>query len=81
MQRGDLAKPIILAALLSLLCHSYLMKAHLHVQGLIREGTQHTNSQLDDDDFNKEAAVEGRCSEAFAAVQHFEKTHCLALQV
>lgn len=25
-------------------------------------------------------AVERRCCEAFAAVRHFEKTHCLALQ-
>lgn len=24
--------------------------------------------------------MEQRCSEAFAAVRHFEKTHCLALQ-
>lgn len=24
--------------------------------------------------------MERRCSDAFAAVQHFEKTHCLALQ-
>ena len=35
---------------------------------------------MDDFDFSKEAAVERRCSDAFAAVQHFEKTHCLALQ-
>lgn len=27
-----------------------------------------------------QASVEQRCSEAFAAVRHFEKTHCLALQ-
>ncbi len=27
-----------------------------------------------------QAGVEQRCSEAFAAVRHFEKTHCLALQ-
>ena len=37
--------------------------------------------QLDDYDFTKEATLEERCTEAFAAVQHFEKTHCLALQV
>ena len=39
-----------------------------------------TNSSMDDFDFSKESAVERRCSDAFAAVQHFEKTHCLALQ-
>ena len=38
------------------------------------------NGTMDDFDFSKEAAVERRCSDAFAAVQHFEKTHCLALQ-
>lgn len=38
------------------------------------------NSSMDDFDFSKETAVERRCSDAFAAVQHFEKTHCLALQ-
>ena len=38
------------------------------------------NGSMDDFDFSKEAAVERRCSDAFAAVQHFEKTHCLALQ-
>ncbi len=38
------------------------------------------NGRMDDFDFSKEAAVERRCSDAFAAVQHFEKTHCLALQ-
>ena len=27
-----------------------------------------------------QSSVEQRCSEAFAAVRHFEKTHCLALQ-
>jgi pentatricopeptide repeat domain-containing protein 1 len=27
-----------------------------------------------------QTAVERRCCEAFAAVRHFEKTHCLALQ-
>jgi pentatricopeptide repeat domain-containing protein 1 len=36
--------------------------------------------ELDDPDFSMEADVELRCSEAFAAVSHFEKTHCLALQ-
>ena len=36
---------------------------------------------LDDYDFSKEAAVEAQCIEAFSAVRHFEKTHCLALQV
>lgn len=54
------------------------------VQGLMREGVtaaQHAGAALDDEDFSKETAVESRCSEAFAAVQHFEKTHCLALQV
>lgn len=35
---------------------------------------------LDDADCGKEAAVETRCGEAFVAVRHFEKTHCLALQ-
>ena len=35
---------------------------------------------MDDFDFSKESSVERRCSDAFAAVQHFEKTHCLALQ-
>ena len=30
--------------------------------------------------FALQAAVERRCCEAFAAVRHFEKTHCLALQ-
>jgi pentatricopeptide repeat domain-containing protein 1 len=35
---------------------------------------------LDDRDASKELAVEARCKEAFAAVQHFEETHCLALQ-
>ena len=43
--------------------------------------TQHSSAALDDEDFAKEVAVEVRCAEAFAAVQHFEKTHCLALQV
>lgn len=38
------------------------------------------SSSMDDFDFSKETAVERRCSDAFAAVQHFEKTHCLALQ-
>ena len=38
------------------------------------------NSSMDDFDFSKETGVERRCSDAFAAVQHFEKTHCLALQ-
>ena len=38
------------------------------------------NGSMDDFDFSKESAVERRCSDAFAAVQHFEKTHCLALQ-
>ena len=38
------------------------------------------NSSMDDLDFSKESTVERRCSDAFAAVQHFEKTHCLALQ-
>ena len=44
----------------------------------------HANSlgstSMDDFDFSKETSVERRCSDAFAAVQHFEKTHCLALQ-
>jgi len=35
---------------------------------------------LDDPGHQKEIAVERRCSEAFAAVRLFEKTHCLALQ-
>lgn len=36
---------------------------------------------LDDDPTGtKETTMEARCSEAFAAVRHFEKTHCLALQ-
>jgi hypothetical protein len=36
---------------------------------------------LDDDPCGtKETTMEARCSEAFAAVRHFEKTHCLALQ-
>lgn len=35
---------------------------------------------MDDYDSSKEMAVEVRCGDAFAAVQHFEKTHCLALQ-
>ena len=42
---------------------------------------QQAAQQLDDYDFSKEATLEERCTEAFAAVQHFEKTHCLALQV
>lgn len=32
-------------------------------------------------DFPKETSVEIRCLDAFAAVSHFERTHCLALQV
>ena len=32
-------------------------------------------------DFPKESSVELRCLDAFAAVSHFERTHCLALQV
>ena len=36
--------------------------------------------QLTDEDGSKELSIEARCSEAFAAVCHFEKTHCLALQ-
>lgn len=34
----------------------------------------------DDPSFKNEVAVEGRCSEAFAAVQHFESSHSLTLQ-
>lgn len=32
-------------------------------------------------EFPKESSVEMRCLDAFAAVSHFERTHCLALQV
>ena len=35
--------------------------------------------QLDDFDHSKEASLEQRCGDAFAAVQHFETTHCLSL--
>ncbi|KAK9815102.1 hypothetical protein WJX73_007516 [Symbiochloris irregularis] len=51
-------------------------------KGLMQDSTaaQHSSAALDDEDFAKEVAVEVRCAEAFAAVQHFEKTHCLALQ-
>ncbi len=41
---------------------------------------QSASASLDDPDHLKESSVEQRCSEAFAAVRHFEKTHCLALQ-
>lgn len=37
-------------------------------------------AMLDDPGSQKESAVEQRCTEAFAAVRLFEKTHCLALQ-
>ena len=33
-----------------------------------------------DAECSKEEGVETRCSNAFAAVQHFERTHCLILQ-
>lgn len=36
---------------------------------------------LDDYDSSKEMAVEMRCRDAFAAILHFERTHCLTLQV
>ncbi|KAI7837283.1 hypothetical protein COHA_008897 [Chlorella ohadii] len=45
-----------------------------------RDSVQTVSTMLDDPDCSKEAGVEQRCSEAFAAVRHFEKTHCLALQ-
>ncbi|EFN58079.1 hypothetical protein CHLNCDRAFT_142374 [Chlorella variabilis] len=45
-----------------------------------RDSVHSVSAMLDDPDCAKEASVEQRCSEAFAAVQHFEKTHCLALQ-
>lgn len=32
-------------------------------------------------EFPKETSVEMRCFDAFTAVAHFERTHCLALQV
>ncbi len=35
---------------------------------------------LDDYDSSKEMAVEMRCHDAFTAILHFERTHCLALQ-
>jgi pentatricopeptide repeat domain-containing protein 1 len=38
------------------------------------------SAQLDDLDHSKEISVEERCSAAFAAVKHFEKTHCLVVQ-
>ena len=41
---------------------------------------QRAAAALEDYDFSKEGTLEDRCTEAFAAVQHFEKTHCLALQ-
>ncbi|KAL4442119.1 hypothetical protein ABPG77_011380 [Micractinium sp. CCAP 211/92] len=45
-----------------------------------RDSVQSVSASLDDPDHLKESSVEQRCSEAFAAVRHFEKTHCLALQ-
>ncbi|KAK9820095.1 hypothetical protein WJX72_006068 [[Myrmecia] bisecta] len=49
-------------------------------KGASQEGSPGSPSPLDDYDWSKETAVEVRCADAFAAVQHFEKTHCLALQ-
>lgn len=44
------------------------------------DSMQSMAAMLEDPDCMKEVSVEQRCSEAFAAVRHFEKTHCLALQ-
>ena len=53
------------------------------LQGLAPDSPalQRAAAALEDYDFSKEGTLEERCTEAFAAVQHFEKTHCLALQV
>ena len=54
-----------------------------HLQGLPPEGSGQGIEHLEDrpPDFPKETTVEMRCFDAFSAVSHFERTHCLALQV
>ena len=53
------------------------------MQDKLAEASLGSNEALDDrpPDFPKETSVEMRCFDAFSAVSHFEKTHCLALQV
>ena len=54
------------------------------VHGAAQEGSPKTAAALDphrqDADLRKEEAVEAGCHDAFTAVQHFERTHCLILQ-
>ena len=62
---------------------SHAEPCHACWQGLASESPafQRAAAALEDYDFSKESTLEDRCQEAFGAVQHFEKTHCLALQV
>jgi len=48
----------------------------------LQEGVTRNMANVEDQgpDFPKETAVEIRCLDAFSAVSHFERTHCLALQ-
>lgn len=43
-------------------------------------GSASISAALDDKDGNKEMTVEMRCQDAFLAILHFERTHCLTLQ-
>lgn len=58
-----------------------LKKAANPLQGLT-EGQVRSRVHVDDQgpEFPKETSVELRCLDAFGAVSHFERTHCLALQ-
>jgi hypothetical protein len=43
-------------------------------------GSVSASGALDDEDGGREMAVELRCQDAFLAILHFERTHCLTLQ-
>lgn len=61
-----------------------LKAAMVLAQGVRVDGTADAAAAaavLDDYDSSKEMAAEMRCRDAFTAILHFERTHCLALQV
>lgn len=61
-----------------------LKAAMVLAQGVRVDGTADAAAAaavLDDYDSSKEMAAEMRCRDAFTVILHFERTHCLALQV